>query len=763
MKILKKLIAFTIIIGVVLSSLASYIAYTYDPGFFRFLFKASPRIIKHYTVSQLIDYYNVVKFYYKTGKSLNYDYNKSILTFDNVIADSVEKKDYYNAGYFAFHQGKFEQAISYLNKFNQEHSENENSIFWLALSYMKLAELNNCLNPGTTEKKAVVMQMDQMPMCSLPLTMIHNDKSYSKSAIELFLKLLDNYDSKNKRYIWLLNFSYMTIGQFPEQVPSKYLIKSKFTDFFYGDSQIQLKNKYPNLSLIEKAKNFGIDKFDAGKGVAIEDFDRDGDLDIITGGFYVSTHYYENQNGTAFIDKSKSSNISKIKGAHLITAADYNNDGWVDLFISHVTGTNPNGGFALLENQQNGTFKNVTISSGLLSKDSLINNSTWTWNSAWGDIDLDGDLDLFICNYQGYNIYHHGVPTYPSYLYRNDNGKFTDVTEAYGLKEVLKNECLTGAAFGDYNDDGYPDLAIAGTTGGFNLLYKNINGEKFSSTNLINTKNEIPFMVSFLDANHDGKLDIFYANIGPADSAIKYAAFDNMEKKFGFNRLLIQTDDGNFEEMNPAFQTDFPIATMSNNFGDLNNDGAFDYYFGTGGPEPWFIMPNMLFIGKLDNGQPTGQVENITPLFGVGNIQKGHGIVFFDFDNDGDQDIYSSLGGAWPSDAWPNQFFVNESKNNNSWVKIRLQGSKSNYYGLGAKIKVTAINKGGEKRIRHYLMDNKSGFGSSPYLAHIGLYDSVEITDIEVRWPCTKKPQHYNGNIKALNLLKEENLSIVQK
>src|SRR5204862_7337500 len=140
-------------------------------------------------------------------------------------------------------------------------------------------------------------------------------------------------------------------------------------------------------------------------------------------------------------------------------------------------------------------------------------------------------------------------------------------------------------------------------------------------------------------------------------------------------------------------------------------------------------------IGLTKDGRCTGRMDNISMLEGFGNIQKGHGIVFFDFDGDGDQDVYACLGGMWPADQWVSQLFVNESDLHNTWVKIRLRGRKTNFYGVGAHLKITAHTADGRAIVRYREMDNGTGFGSAPSIAHVGLMDAVAIDGVEVFWP----------------------------
>ena len=132
-------------------------------------------------------------------------------------------------------------------------------------------------------------------------------------------------------------------------------------------------------------------------------------------------------------------------------------------------------------------------------------------------------------------------------------------------------------------------------------------------------------------------------------------------------------------------------------------------------------------------------------------FRKGHGIVFFDWDDDGDQDVYSSLGGMWPADRWPNQFFVNESELDQSWIKIRLQGRRTNRFGIGCRIHVEAVTADSEPVIRTYHMDQKTSFGSAPYLAHIGLGPATAVKSVEVFWPGSGAWKSYKAEINALN------------
>ena len=97
--------------------------------------------------------------------------------------------------------------------------------------------------------------------------------------------------------------------------------------------------------------------------------------------------------------------------------------------------------------------------------------------------------------------------------------------------------------------------------------------------------------------------------------------------------------------------------------------------------------------------------------------------------------------------------FVNQSRDTGAWVKIRLRGTRANRHGLGARIRVRARNTQGKEITRTWHMDNGTGFGSSPYQAHIGLADATSITDVEVRWPGERRSTHYSAQINTATVL----------
>ncbi len=667
------------------------------------------------------------------------------------IETGGDSLDDFDRAKLEWHRGRFKQAIAGIENYQAAEGESKETLFWLAMAYMRQAEQLNCLD----ELCSLERKDPGAPpgMCALPLTRYHVYPEIARHAAGLFEHYLDEYDADDMLVRWLLNFSWMTVDGFPDQVPEPYLIQTPFIDLFYGERAAEIRRTHQDIRLTDKAAAFGADVLDAGKGVAVEDFDNDGFLDIVTGGFYTDLKYLRNKLGKGFEDVAADRGLAGIRGSHIITAADFNGDGWMDLFVSQPVYGNPLGSYTLMQNDGSGGFTNVTRAMGLdLFRQE--GRQVIAWTSAWADIDLDGDLDLYLA-LLGDNVFDQRPPT-TSRLFRNDGESFTDVTDSFGISEAAGDAYNIGAAFGDYDADGDPDLFLTNVARGRSVLLRNEEGRRFVRTDLI-IPEEPGFMTAFLDVDHDFDLDLFVGGSGPARSVTEMAVFGQGEESYKLGRSVIwlQDEKGRFARRPDLFREGLPITTMGANFGDLNNDGAIDYYLGTGGPEGWMLLPNLMFLGEMEGGRPTGHAQNISMLEGLGSIQKGHGIVFFDFDNDGDQDVYSSLGGMWPGDEWVNQLFVNDSKNVGNWIKIRLQGVEANRHGLGARIRVRAQDAEGRPLVRTYHMDNGTGFGSTPYLAHIGLDRAVRITDIEVAWPGHGPASHHTAGINTQVTLRQ--------
>lgn len=499
----------------------------------------------------------------------------------------------------------------------------------------------------------------------------------------------------------------------------------------------------------------GINTDDCGRGATVEDFDGDGYLDIIVSGMFQSLKYYRNVEGRTFEDITDKAGLRQCKQTHPVVAADYDNDGWVDLIVSR-----PFHRYVLYRNQ-GGVFKDVTQETGLAVGELPAGNAEYLWVPTWADFNNDGYLDLFLSKFGQRFPLLKGLlarKSQSSQLFLNvpivkdgSTRGFQDATEAMGLMPFVKNRIILSAPAGDYDGDGWMDLMLSDYMGR-SAIYRNVQGQRFEKTDLIETRRS-GFTAAFLDINHDGQLDLFHAAGGNAANSIAAQVFG--EGSWKSASAVYFQKDGSFEERLDVFDGGARMGTMGTGYGDINNDGAYEFYLGIGGPEGGFVLPNAFYLGKTEGRQPTGVMENISMLNGFGTIQKGHAVVFFDFDLDGDQDIYQCLGGMWPGDAWPNNFFVNESQLENTFVKIRLRGRETNYYGLGAWIHVTAKTADNQTVTRRVYMNQNTGFGDAPCLAHIGLMDAETIEQVEVVWPVSAKTIAYQAEIGRLNVLDE--------
>ena len=663
-------------------------------------------------------------------------------------------------GKIEYHRGNFVVAGSLIEKSIKERGESQAKLFWLAMCYLRQAEAQNCLCRLLHSGDCSLPSSDGSPnpkghLCCLPLRRFHDKPAFAHAAARTLERVLDRYAPENRLYRWLLNFCHMTMNNYPEGVPERYRIATRFTEAFYGERARETAKLVDYLKFEERGRDFAVNLYGTGRGVAVEDFQKDGYLDIVTGGGFEEVRYFKNIRGERFEDRTEQAGLAGIKQPFMISAVDYDNDGCQDLFICR-----PFGRYQLFHNNGDGTFADVTAESGLLDAvgDAEI---AATWVPAWGDVNNDGRLDLFLAQWGLKLPFVKGLmakPRMDSKLLLNENGRFVDRTEEYGLSEVVRDQYFIGAAFGDYNNDGFADLFLSSPTRNTSVLLRNVEGRRFEKTNLI-WRAEGGFVASFIDVNHDGRLDIFQAGFADATTSTEMAVFGEHLDRYhsGHSAIFLQSEDGRFEERSDLF--DMPMGTMGASYGDINNDGAYDFYLGTGDPEGWFILPNLMYLGQTEGTRCVVRMQNISMTNGFGTIQKGHGIVFFDFDNDGRQDIFSSLGGMWPADRWPSQLFVNRSELSNTWVKIRLRGRQTNYFGVGCMIRVVAENQADEEIIRYYHMDNKTGFGSAPYLAHIGLMNASRIRRVDVYWPVSKRWKSYEARLNALNTLDESGSS----
>ena len=193
-------------------------------------------------------------------------------------------------------------------------------------------------------------------------------------------------------------------------------------------------------------------------------------------------------------------------------------------------------------------------------------------------------------------------------------------------------------------------------------------------------------------------------------------------------KLYRNNGNGTFSDVAQEMGLNTIIYGMGNNFGDLDNDGWLDLYFGTGKPDLRALIPNRVFHNRA------GKRFDDISMNGFSHIQKGHAVAFADIDNDGDQDIYVVVGGAFDGDLGNNILYINPG-NTNKWVTLFLEGVTSNRDAIGARIKVMVLQRDGKRRNIYATVGTGGSFGSSSLRQEIGLGDATQIVSVEVQWP----------------------------
>jgi hypothetical protein len=625
----------------------------------------------------------------------------------------------FQLGIDLLHNGQTEEASAQLKHALQEATDGPHQQFapygfemdvreYLALAYLRLGEQDNYVMQHSTES------------CLLPITGagIHTNQRGSRAAIQGYSALLEIYPH-DLNYRWLLNIAYMKLGEYPDQVPEKLLIPPKVFE-----SDYDIKRFY------DVAPRLGLDVMGLAGGSVMEDLDGDGDLDIMASSW--SLHdpircFRNNSDGT-FTEMTATSGSEGITGGLNLAHADYNNDGYPDIFVMRgawlaQNGKHPN---SLLRNNGNWTFDDVTAQAGVLSFHP-------TPTACWGDYDNDGWIDLFVGNESTEE------DNNPCELYHNNgDGTFTEVAAKLG---VTTGGFVKGAAWGDYNNDGRLDLYVSRLREP-NVLYRN-EGKSASghqpfkdvSAEAGVTEPLQSFPTWFFDYDNDGWLDIFVSGYYAPFGSV---AADYLGEPAGAERprLYHNNHDGTFADVTKETHLFKVLLTMGCNFGDLDNDGYLDFYLGTGDPDLRSVMPNRMF--RNAEGK---YFQDVTTSGGFGHLQKGHGVAIGDLDNDGDQDIYEVIGGALPGDVFQNVFFENPGHDNH-WITLKLEGIQSNRSAIGARIKVTVKTASGQRDI--YVTAGTGGsFGSSSLQQEIGLGDATAIQTIEIIWPTTGKKQMF--------------------
>lgn len=448
----------------------------------------------------------------------------------------------------------------------------------------------------------------------------------------------------------------------------------------------------------EVTASAGLETAVESNGVAVADYDGDGDLDI----YFVAYRQYDpadsttwnrlyrNEGNGSFSEVTDAAGVAvrmtdypKGQMGNKFGAAwgDYDSDGDPDLFLTQV------GPDILFRNEGNGTFSDMTHAAGLVD-----DPTDHDVSALWWDCDGDGDLDLYVSSWIGANT-----------LYSNQgDGTFVDVTETSGLGDL--GQTWTSIPL-DADQDGDLDLYVVNDFGR-NQFYINVGDGTFDEvTTLAGLEDEGHGMgVTVGDFNNDGIFDIYLTN----DAA------------HFWNPLFVGRDDGTFYEDAEAMGVRNTEWGWGTEFFDYDHDGDVDLYAVNGFP----VDPgtNRLFTNQLmQTGHATFQ--NDSAISGADGERDARGLVTFDYDNDGDLDL---LVANWEG---PAALYRNDAAQG-EWLQVELVGTTSNRAGVGAKLRIEA---NGQTQYRQH--DGADFLGQSVVPVHVGLGSATMVQTLTVQWP----------------------------
>jgi hypothetical protein len=466
-----------------------------------------------------------------------------------------------------------------------------------------------------------------------------------------------------------------------------------------------------------------------GSGVAWLDYDNDGWMDLYVvqsgpfppnGSARAQDRLYHNNGDGTFTDVTEKAGLKDSAYGMGVAAADYDNDGYVDLFVTNF------GRNILYHNNGNGTFTDVTEKAGVAG-------SGWSTSAVFADFDGDGFLDLFVTRYVDYSVeknYFCGdvktgrreycnprvYPPIGNLLYRNNgDGTFTDVSESSGIASSLGKGL--GVVVSDFDDDGRPDIYVADDTT-MNLVFHNLGGMKFEDVSLLSGAGVSVAGQAFGgmgvdagDLDGDGRIDVVVANF----EAEPNSYFRNLGS-------MVFEDASAASGFGPPH---FYFSGFGLNLFDAANAGRLDAFIANGHVSEAPTMQNVTYAERpflmWNDGKGNFRERGCGEPFRRQLVGRGSAVA--DYDNDGDLDIAVSNSGG------PLELLRNDGKHG-GWIGFLLHGKKSNRQGIGARV---TLETDAGRQVRE-VKASGSYLSSNDPRVHFGI-GTNSVRRVLIRWP----------------------------
>jgi hypothetical protein len=475
-------------------------------------------------------------------------------------------------------------------------------------------------------------------------------------------------------------------------------------------------------------------------GIGLIDCDNDGKLDIVTvngstveryrkGGDLMITLYHQDAD-LKFNDITKAAGLARKGWGMGVAVADFDNDGFQDIYVTGF------GGNALYRNLGNCKFEDVTEKAG-------VGGGGFSTGAAWGDYDRDGNVDLFVsryvhvdidklpefgndprfCRFKGALVQcgPWGMPGESDLLFHNKgDGTFEEVSKKAGVDDPHHYYGL-GATWGDYDNDGWPDLYVANDTGP-NFLYRNKHDGTFEEVGLLagvalsgDGVQQGSMGVAWGDYLHEGRLSMFVTNFVEQGSVLYH-----------------NQGGGSFDDVSArakVIKPTYPLVSWGTSFFDMDNDGWLDLLVASGHVYPQvdsipggaqYRQPLVLFRNHRD-----GTFEDVSPVLASLPLQSRRGAAFGDINNDGNVDVVLLNAGEAPS------LLLNRTDSPNHRVLFKLVGTRSNKAAIGARVTVKAGSLVQLDEVR----GGASYISQNDLRLHFGLGTNEKMSEVVIRWP----------------------------